>query len=262
MKLIDQHMHTNFSFDSTEALENYLLLTDNILVTTEHLDFSEPMGNFIDRVPDYDRYLKQIQQLNQRYGNHVFPGIEIGWTKKDSPRIFDYLKDKKYAIKLFSIHQNGKADYMQKEQFTAYSTEELITEYLGFMREGIEEMAGEVDVLAHFDYGFRVHDITAEDLEKYAKEDLIDVFNFIIEHGIAFELNTSSMYKHQNLSLYHWAIKYYLELGGKLFTLASDAHRSADYQRNFADAVAFLGEYGVSEIIDYVNGGVMVKLAN
>ena len=38
--MFDQHVHSSFSFDSNENLENYINVSNNSdIITTEHLDF-------------------------------------------------------------------------------------------------------------------------------------------------------------------------------------------------------------------------------
>lgn len=48
----DQHMHSNFSFDSEEKLENYFEATDSPIVTTEHFDLANPLEGGRDTIPD------------------------------------------------------------------------------------------------------------------------------------------------------------------------------------------------------------------
>lgn len=43
MKIYDQHLHSNFSFDSEENIENYFLNNENNIVTTEHMDVANPV---------------------------------------------------------------------------------------------------------------------------------------------------------------------------------------------------------------------------
>ena len=54
MKIVyDQHLHSNFSFDSQEQIENYLRVAgENDIVTTEHNDFSIPYLNHKDILLD------------------------------------------------------------------------------------------------------------------------------------------------------------------------------------------------------------------
>lgn len=249
MNLLDHHMHSRVSFDSKVDLEAYLRLSDNDIITTEHLDFRDPSGNFVDRIPDYEAHIAWAKTLNEVYDNRVYVGIEIGWTQDSHDEILEFIKGKDYALTLLSVHQNGHADYLEKDKFKHLDKGEMITVYLETLKAALTSMAPYVDIMTHFDYGFRVHDVSVDDLELYGKELLTDIFKMIIEHDIAFELNTSSMYKHGKLHLYTWAIHLYQSLGGSAFVLGSDAHFSSDYQRNFSDAVEYIKGFGVTEVL-------------
>ena len=77
--MFDQHVHSNFSFDSNEDLENYINVSNkNDIVTTEHLDFANPIINYEDSSIEYLKYIEEITSLNKKYSNKFFSGIEIG----------------------------------------------------------------------------------------------------------------------------------------------------------------------------------------
>lgn len=60
MKIYDQHLHSNFSFDSEENIENYFISNENNIVTTEHMDVANPVTGKND-FPDYPSYDKKIR---------------------------------------------------------------------------------------------------------------------------------------------------------------------------------------------------------
>jgi histidinol-phosphatase (PHP family) len=107
------------------------------------------------------------------------------------------------------------------------------------------------DYLAHFDYGVRQFEITPEQLEAWGKAALDQIFAIAVDHDLALELNTKSMYKWHNASLYDLAITWYQAAGGHLFTIGSDAHEGPHYEANFAQALAMLKRHGVKEIATY-----------
>ena len=81
--IFDQHVHSNFSFDSNEDLENYINVSDeNDIITIEHLDFENSITNYKDSLIDYLKYVEQIKNLNKKYSNKFFSGIEMGYTQK------------------------------------------------------------------------------------------------------------------------------------------------------------------------------------
>ncbi|MBQ3437636.1 MAG: histidinol phosphate phosphatase, partial [Fusobacterium sp.] len=103
-KIFDQHMHSNFSFDSQESIENYIKITkDNDIVTTEHNDFAIPHFNFKDMLLNYEKYSAKINELNQKYDNKFFKGIEIDFLKSKEKEILGYLSEKEFDLKLLSI---------------------------------------------------------------------------------------------------------------------------------------------------------------
>jgi len=257
--MFDQHVHSNFSFDSNEELENYINVSNkNDIVTTEHLDFANPIINYEDSSIEYLKYIKEITSLNKKYSNKFFLGIEIGYTSNSEKRIEDFLKDKNFNLKLLSIHQNGLYDYMCVNK-KLISLEALIQEYFEQMIQALESSI-EFNVLAHFEYGIRIVDISVVDFDNLASKFLNKIIELIVKKEIAFEVNTKSMYKYKKENLYSYMIEKYLKKGGKLFTLGSDAHNIKDYAYKFDEARKFLLARNVKEIILFKDKIKMEKI--
>lgn len=257
--MFDQHVHSNFSFDSNEDLENYINVSNkNDIVTTEHLDFANPVINYEDSSINYLKYIEEIDSLNKKYSNKFFSGIEIGYTPNSEKRIEDFLKDKNFNLKLLSIHQNGLYDYMCVNK-KLISLEALIQEYFEKMIQVLESSI-EFNVLAHFEYGIRIIDISVADFDSLASKFLNKIINLVVKKEIAFEVNTKSMYKYKKENLYSYMIEKYLKKGGKLFTLGSDAHNIKDYAYKFDEARKFLLERNVKEIILFKDKIEMEKI--
>ena len=257
--MFDQHVHSNFSFDSNEDLENYINVSNkNDIVTTEHLDFANPIINYEDSSINYLKYIEEIDSLNKKYSNKFFSGIEIGYTPNSEKRIEDFLKDKNFNLKLLSIHQNGLFDYMCVNK-KLISLEALIQEYFEQMIQALESSI-EFNVLAHFEYGIRIVDISVTDFDSLASKFLNKIIELIVKKEIAFEVNTKSMYKYKKENLYSYMIEKYLKKGGKLFTLGSDAHNIKDYAYKFDDARKFLLARNVKEIILFKDKIKMEKI--
>ena len=257
--MFDQHVHSNFSFDSNEALENYINVSNkNDIVTTEHLDFANPIINYEDSSIEYLKYIEEITSLNKKYSNKFFSGIEIGYTPNSEKRIEDFLKDKNFNLKLLSIHQNGLFDYMCVNK-KLISLEALIQEYFEQMIQALESSI-EFNVLAHFEYGIRIVDISVVDFDNLASKFLNKIIELIVKKEIAFEVNTKSMYKYKKENLYSYMIEKYLKKCGKLFTLGSDAHNIKDYAYKFDEARKFLLDRNIKEIILFKDKIKMEKI--
>ena len=257
--IFDQHVHSNFSFDSNEDLENYINVSNNSdIITTEHLDFENPIINYKDSSIDYLKYVGQIKNLNKKYSNKFFLGIEIGYTPNSEKRIEDFLKDKNFNLKLLSIHQNGNYDYMCVNK-KLISLEVLIQEYFEQMIQALESSI-EFNVLAHFEYGLRMIDISVTDFDNLASVFLNKIIELIVKKEIAFEVNTKSMYKYKKENLYSYMIEKYIKKGGRLFTLGSDAHNIKEYAYKFDEAKKFLLSINIKEIILFKDKAIMEKI--
>ena len=257
--MFDQHVHSNFSFDSNEDLENYINVSNNSdIITTEHLDFENPIINYKDSSIDYLKYVGQIKNLNKKYSNKFFLGIEIGYTQKTEKRIEEFLKDKNFNLKLLSIHQNGNYDYMCVNK-KLISLEVLIQEYFEQIIQALESSI-EFNVLAHFEYGLRMIDISVTDFDNLASVFLNKIIELIVKKEIAFEVNTKSMYKYKKENLYNYIIEKYIKKGGRLFTLGSDAHNIKEYAYKFDEAKKFLLSKNIKEIILFKDKVIMQKL--
>jgi histidinol-phosphatase (PHP family) len=246
MTIYDQHMHTYFSPDSSETFEKYLKQTKGQIVTTEHLDFDDRFMGGKDTILDYEEYDKIIAQLNKQYDNRIRKGIEIGYTKDSHTQILEYLEGKDFDVQLLSVHQNGEYDFLQpvvKEK----DVQDVMNEYFPLLLEALDQFPV-ANVLAHFDYGIRLFDVSLKELQEH-QSILERVLQKVIDKNMAFELNTRSMYQYGNVVLYEQMITWYLELGGKFFSLGSDAHSIDYYGFHFEDAIALLEKHGVSSVV-------------
>lgn len=164
----DNHLHTHFSYDSDASFEDYLKDYSGEIVTTEHYDLSNPYTKQ-DDVPDYEAYSKEIAELNRKYDNRIKRGIEIGYYQPREADILSFLADKDYDLKLLSVHHNGVNDYLDDE-VADMDKEAVIQEYLDKLEYAIGRV--EADVLAHFDYGFRLFDMTVDELKTYEPQQI------------------------------------------------------------------------------------------
>ena len=238
----DNHLHTHFSYDSDASFEDYLTHYDGEIVTTEHYDLSNPYTQQ-DDVPDYEAYSKEIAELNAKYGNRIKRGIEIGYYQLREADILSFLADKDYDLKLLSVHHNGVNDYLDDE-VADMDKETIIQEYLDKLEYAIGRV--EADVLAHFDYGFRLFDLTIDEL-KTREAQLRRIFHKMIDHNLAFELNSKSMYLYGHERLYRYALGLVKNLGCRKYSIGSDGHKLEHFRLAFDKIQDILDEYGIEE---------------
>lgn len=239
----DNHLHTHFSYDSDARFEDYLLHYDGEIVTTEHYDLSNPYTGQ-DDIPDYEAYSKEIAELNDKYGNRIKRGIEIGYYQPREADIISFLADKDYDLKLLSVHHNGVNDYLDDEIATM-DKNVIIQEYLDKLEYAIGRV--EADVLAHFDYGFRLFDVTVDELKVYEPQ-LRRIFQKMIDYNLAFELNSKSMYLYHHEHLYRYALKLVKELECHKYAIGSDGHKLEHFRLSFDKIQTILDEFGIEAI--------------
>lgn len=105
---------------------------------------------------------------------------------------------------LLSFHHDGQHDYLDA-QLAGLPAKQQLEDYFTRMLAGLKQFH-DADVLAHFDYGLRLFDITPEQLEAWGKPLLDQIFAIAVAHDLALELNTKSMYRWHNAPLYDQAI--------------------------------------------------------
>jgi len=173
MNYYDQHLHTFLSFDSEEQFENYLVNKPEFFVATDHFDLENSGTGFKDDIPDYAILTKKLDELNEQYDTTFLRGIELGVVPGQEAKIQDYLASHTYDLKLLSIHQNGKFDYMDdivltKDKFAVAKM------YFDQMAEVLESFP-DGHILTHFEYGLRRFDFTPEELESHFEKELIAI---------------------------------------------------------------------------------------
>lgn len=235
----DQHCHTEFSFDSKEKFENYLKLVKGDIITTEHLDygFTYNDGRVEDVDIDYDKYVKVIEEHNQKSSQKILKGIEIGYTTENLDKIIKTVNGRDYDIQLLSVHQYDGKDFMNPKP-EDNSQREFLTNYFEKMVEAVNNFK-DFDVLTHIDYALRLNRLESKNMD-IVDEFLTKVFAEIINDEKALELNTRSVYQYDNLEYYTFALKKYVKMKGKLFSVGSDAHYENYYRYHFDDAFKLL----------------------
>ncbi len=240
--MIDLHMHSSFSPDSKESLDTYFKhTTEDVVVTTEHLDYMQTGNNH--SIPDYRSQVAEVNRCSEQYEVKGLVGIEVGYTIESEERVIEFLSDKQYDFKILSIHQDDISDYLYKADGYVVDLEY----YFNSLISGLTNIDG-IDSLGHLDYPFRNNQL---DDSFFTNPKLQVVLSLLIEKGVALEINTRSLYQFDNLEFYRQLLPIYNKLGGKLISIASDAHSLSYYQYHFADAVELINRLGNFEYINH-----------
>ncbi len=231
----DMHTHSENSHDSScpvlHMAESAAGRRLGGFAVTDHCDIE-----YCDTV-DLDSLIKKsladAQDAEAKTGLRVLKGIEMGeafWHPEVTERL---LHDYDFDMVIGSVHAVRYGDYTEpysKIDFAAMGAETAV-KYLDRYFDDILQMLKfcDIDVLAHLTCPLRyINGRYMLNIDCRAFKDKIEeILSFIIEHGIALEVNTSCVYDRSGYCEFlpeEWIIKRYAEMGGYLITTASDAH--------------------------------------
>ena len=258
-KIIDHHMHTNYSPDADPkaTMEEYIKSAKEKgiegVMFTDHVDFDFPSPLF-DEMTDYVKYYKEVELLRKKEDFNVFMGVEIGYQPHLNQRMTDFLKSYPFDFVICSIHVGDGLDFYNGDFFKGKTQAEAYMRYYEIVLEAVQSY-DDYDVFGHIDYIIRYGGFLNRTykLKDYAQ--IIDkILETIIRKGKGIEINTSG--HRYGLGVLHPGIdllKRYKELGGKIITFGSDTHKIKDYYDGFEEAKRMLLEAGFEYITVFKN---------
>ncbi len=255
----DQHMHSSFSADSKEDLENYVKIAKEkhipYICTCEHFDYLTVVDG-TTWIADYPKLMKLHEDLRIKYPSVGFLlGIELGYKRICFDEMVELSHKYPFDIIQLSIHDNNKWDYYFPNAFLGQEKSSM-DEYFDLMLEAIERFTN-FDVLSHIDFGFKTLKMMDKKWEFKLWDDKIrKVMKKVIELDKAFEINTKVQEVIYNIDKDNHHIEYilglYKELGGKKVTLSSDAHTVDKYLNLFDKYMKILKSFGFNELSFFI----------
>lgn len=251
--LADYHIHCKYSDDSEEKPEKIIKTaidkSINEICFTDHVDYGikldkevfekmsenekrswkEKTGR-IDLNVDYSNYFEEIQELKKEYRDKITikQGLEFGMqthTVEDFQKLFDSYKSKLDFI-ILSCHQIENKEFWTKEFQKGKMPDEYNTEYYEEIYKVVSQYSN-YSILGHLDHIQRYNE-TIHPFEK-SREIITKILKKVIEDNKGIEVNTSSFrYGLKDLTPERNILKLYHELGGKIITIGSDAHKAED----------------------------------
>ena len=257
--MFDLHIHTRNSRDSKMTPADILDSASRIglsgIAVTDHADLGlfdtvEPLFEVIQGSVRDAREIERMSGGTLR----VLRGVEIGGAPYDLEGARQLLSRADLDIVLGSIHSvkgngfdvnNYSADFSQMAEEEIYL---LLQTYLERVRDLVSLL--DIDVLAHLTYPLRYMNGKYQrgiDIGRFY-EQIDEILQIIIARGIALEVNTASV----DTLVCDFIpsadiLARYRDLGGRLLTLGSDAHRPGGIGKGIADAKEMLRTLGFHE---------------
>jgi histidinol-phosphatase (PHP family) len=246
----DFHIHTTLSSDATGKVNDMVQRAIDLgleeIAITDHADYN-PLDK--DANP-YDPQQTYAQTLaaRQHFGDRIIirHGVELG-----EPHMFvEEIKPVRQIpldVIIGSVHfivsHGVHADF-----FDVYKPAEGIRDFFDFTLAMVRE--ADIDIMAHLDYFDRY--TTQRNYPPYQPDDFKDqivaILKTIIDRGIAMEVNSSG-YRSQAARCFPHptVLGWYRELGGRLISIGSDAHKPEQLGFGFDQAGQTLLELGFTE---------------
>ena len=261
--LADYHIHCKYSDDSEEDLEKIIETAINKgideICFTDHVDYGikpdkdvfekmdenakkdwiKKIGR-IDLNVDYLNYFKEIEELREKYKDKITirQGLEFGMqvhTIKDFQKLFDKYKEK-FDFVILSCHQVNDKEFWTNEFQKGKSVDEYNAEYYEEIYRVMNRYR-DYSILGHLDHIQRYNE-TIYPFEK-SREIIVKILKKVIEDNKGIEVNTSSFrYGLKELTPERDILKLYHELGGKIITIGSDAHKA----ENVGERIPYIQE--------------------
>lgn len=272
--LADYHVHSEFSDDSKTPMEMQIeraieLKLDEICFT-DHVDYGikddwsvnkirrldfQGETNNIDNCDilcnvHYPEYFLKLYRMKKTYDGRikVKNGLEFGIQHHTINSYLDILN--KYGDQLdfvlLSIHQVNNKEFWTQEFQTGKTQDEYNNAYYDEMLKVVKDFNG-YDILSHVDLISRYDKQGIYPFEKI-KDKLTKIFKIVIANSKGIEINTSSWhYSLQDTTPSRNILMLYYDLGGRIITIGSDAHKPEFIGDHFNDAVRILKDIGFEQ---------------
>lgn len=232
---VDHHLHTEFSYDSRikarELAQRAVELGYSLIAITEHLDLL-PWELSRYGLPSFTRYIEHLRPLQEEFsplGLRIVCGVEVGDFHRVKSFADELLAELDFELRMGSVH------------FLSDGTNVAIPFNRPFRKEDSEDyykqnlaLAENCDfhILGHL--GVHKRYLTKEPPETHCLGLIRDIFRTLISRNIALEINFSSLRKpYARILPDQWQIDLYREMGGKLFSIGSDAHFLEHFDQNY-----------------------------
>ena len=251
----DYHMHSDFSLDSSAKMENMVLKAIDLgleeIAITDHLDFTYPNCEYFLDLPEY---MGNITRLQAKYAGQIsiLKGIEMSLRPDSAAYAKLVAKEYDFDFIIGSTHDVKGVDWHYAEHYQGVSKIDAYNAYFENMLDCLQDNR-DFDIVGHLDYVCRYGRYADKSLNYNDNKNIIEeILKKIIKLEKGIEINTSGYAR----SLGHFhpkteIIQLYLNLGGNIITIGSDAHSENRIASEFNTAYELLKSLGVKHVARY-----------
>jgi len=233
--LFDSHMHTKFSADSKMIIDEAVARGQelNIGITiTEHMDLKYPGP--LPFMFDIEEY---FAEYNKYRSDNVLLGIEIGMRSDCLDENCHLVEAYPFDYVIGSVHVVNNIDIYVPEFYHGRSKEEVYRQYFAAMLECVNCYDG-IHSLGHIDYIARYARFVDPEVHySEFREEIDEILILLAQKGRALEINTRRLGTKEAREILMPIYQRFHEVGGRLVTVGSDAHRVGDIGRGLTEGL-------------------------
>jgi len=254
--MLDYHLHSSFSGDCKEAMEETILeaikLGGHELCFTDHLDYDYPSH---DIAFDFnaDGFSQEFERLKEKYKGQLTlkKGIELGLQYHIVDQCRDFVRAFQPDFVLCSFHVAEKKDLFNGDFFKDKTSHQAWRAYYEDVLRTLKVFK-DYSIVSHLDlpkrYEPALRQVDLKDMEAF----IIPVLDQIIQDGKGIEVNMSGLRTDLEETLPNPEIlALYYERGGRIITIGSDAHRKEDIYSHFKEILVLLKTIGFDHIASF-----------
>lgn len=248
--MLDFHIHSDFSVDSKENLDNIAkkAIERNLkyICITDHVDFESSIdgADIMFRPEDYFRDLKKFKH---KYKNdlEILVGVEIGMQPNLYNRYDEFINNYPFDFVIMSIHSINGKDIFNSFESPNLDPSKTLEIYYSEILECVSNF-NNYDTLGHIDFIDRYLNTQYLYGEKNKISIIIEqILESLIKNNKGLEINTAALrynlgFIHPKLSI----LQLYKNLGGEILTFGSDSHVCDHIGYEFKSAERILREFG------------------
>jgi len=244
--IVDYHVHSNQSCDGkssiSEMCQKAIELGIEEIGFSEHVDF-EPkdwgFGYF-----NYDRYTSGIKNAKESLGNRLVirKGVEIDYQRFFEDDIREWLQNKKFDFIIGSVHYLDH-EIIGGQLIGRKDLRRIYNDYFSEVTHSIQ--SGLFDVVGHFDLVARYVDSRRSELKNFDHHERIrTILEEVMRNKIYLEINSKGLREEYGDTMpSRKIVDRFIENGGKLISIGSDAHSTEEIGSGIREILLFLTNY-------------------
>ena len=227
--LFDTHMHTCFSTDSKMTMDEAVIRAKELgigITITEHMDISYP--DPLSFIFDVDQY---FASYNKYRSESILLGIEIGMRSDCLAENCRIVESYPFDYVIGSVHVLDNIDIYAASFYQGKSKQDVYRQYFEAMLQCVTCYDG-IHSLGHIDYIARYARFADPEVYYHEFAEQIDeVLTMLARKGKALEINTRRLGSKEAAEILMPIYQRFYEVGGRLVTVGSDAHRREEVGR-------------------------------